>query len=149
MRLQADDVATMLGLSPLQGEGGRWGQTWLDEHSSAIYFLLAPGDFSALHKLPSTEVYHVYAGDPMELAMLHPDGSWQTVVLGPDLAAGQRPTFPVPGGTWQGSCTLGDWTLLGTTMAPPFSVASLELGDPAELRRTHPGAAEVIVRLTR
>lgn len=149
MRLCADDVAALLELSPLPREGGRWRQTWLDERSSAIYFLLAPGDFSAIHRLPSDELYHHYAGDPMELALLHADGSWQTVVLGDDLADGQRPTIAVPAGTWQGSRTLGEWTLLGTTMAPPFTFQSLEMGDAAALRAAYPGATELIDRLTR
>lgn len=149
MQLEADDVATLLGLTPLPDEGGRWAQTWLDEHSSAIYFLLAPDDFSAFHRLPSPEVYHVYAGDPMELGLLHPDGTSQVVVLGRDLVAGQRPTIAVPAGTWQGSRTLGAWTLLGTTMAPPFDFRDLDMADAAELRRTHPDAVELIDRLTR
>lgn len=149
MRLQADDVASLLDLSPLPYEGGRWGQTWIDEHSSAIYYLLAPDDFSALHRLPSTELYHFYAGDPVELALLLPDGSWHTAVLGSDLAAGQRPTTQVPAGTWQGSRTLGEWSLLGTTVAPPFTFQSLEMGEPAALRHTYPGAVQLIDQLTR
>lgn len=149
MHLRADDVATILGLSPLPEEGGRWAQTWRDERSSAIYFLLSTGDFSALHRLPGVELYHVYAGDPAELVLLHPDGSWEVRVLGNDLAAGQRPVHVVAGGTWQGSRTLGAWTLLGTTMAPPFTLEALEIGDRAALLAAYPDAAEPIVRLTR
>ncbi|CAN5507691.1 cupin domain-containing protein [soil metagenome] len=148
MNMDADDVATLLDLQPLPDEGGRWAQTWLDERSSAIYFLLSPGDHSALHRLPHVEIYHHYAGAPAELALLHPDGSWQTTVLGCDLRAGQRPTAVVRPGTWQGSRTLGSWSLLGTTMAPPFTFQSLEVGDPVVLRAAYPSAAQVIDRLS-
>lgn len=147
--LSADDVAELLGLQPLPGEGGRWAQTHIDATSSAIYFLLAPRDFSALHRLPSVEVYHHYAGDPAEIAMLHPDGTHATVLVGDDLAGGLRPTLVVPAGTWQGSRTLGRWTLLGTTMAPPFSFDGLEVGARADLLAGWPEAATVIERLTR
>lgn len=149
MDADADDVADLLGLTPLPDEGGRWAQTWLDERSSAIYFLLSPGDFSALHRLPAPEMYHFYAGSPAELVLLRPDGTWDTAVLGSDLQAGQRPTAAVPAGTWQASRTLGRWTLLGTTMAPPFTFQSLEMGERADLRAAYPSAADVIERLTR
>lgn len=147
--LSADDVADLLGLEPLPGEGGRWAQTHLDATSSAIYFLLAPGDFSALHRLPGDEIYHHYAGDPAELGLLHPDGSHEVRVVGDDLAAGLRPTLVVRAGTWQGSRTLGRWTLLGTTMAPPFSFEGLEVGDREALRQGWPAAGPLIDGLTR
>ncbi|MDR1824022.1 MAG: cupin domain-containing protein [Bifidobacteriaceae bacterium] len=142
-------VVQRLGLEPLPGEGGLFRQTYIDQHSSAIYYLLANGDFSAMHALDGVEVYHWYAGSPLSLLLLQPDGAVAQPVLGPDLSAGQRPQCVVPVGAWQGSSSLGAWTLVGTTMAPPYSQAGFRLGDRGALSREYPTAAARIVELTR
>ncbi|MCB0993960.1 MAG: cupin domain-containing protein [Acidimicrobiales bacterium] len=147
--LDADSVIELLGLEPLPHEGGMWCQTWKDDHSTAIYYLLRPGDFSALHRLLAPELYHHYAGAPVELVMVLEDGTVDRVVLGDDLAAGQRPMAVVGPGIWQGSRTLGSWSLVGTTMAPPYTDEGFELGDADALLAAHPAAAEVIRCYTR
>jgi predicted cupin superfamily sugar epimerase len=147
--LGADEVAALLGLVPLPDEGGRWAQTVLDGDSSAIHYLLSDGDFSAMHRLDGPEVYHHYAGAPAVLLLLFADGSAAEVVLGDDLAAGQRPQVVVPAGVWQGSSTSGAWTLLGTTMSPPYSDAGFTLGRREDLLADWPAAAERITELTR
>lgn len=139
----------LLGLAPLEQEGGLYRQTHADAHSTAIYYLLAGGDFSALHRLTADEVYHFYAGAPLRLLLLHPDGRIDEPMLGADLAAGQRPQLRVAAGVWQGASSTGEWTLIGTTMAPPFDWAGFELGDRAELTRDYPAAAARIRDLTR
>lgn len=148
-RGEGEQIARRLGLKPLPGEGGLYRRTYVDAHSSAIYFMLLSPDFSALHVLDSVEVYHWYAGAPLQLLLLHPDGHVERPVLGPDLAAGAVPQFVVAAGVWQGSKALGTWTLVGTTMAPPFRWSGLRLGRRAELLAGWPGAAEEIRALTR
>ena len=147
--LEADRVADLLGLAPLLAEGGRWAQTVRDGQSTAIYYLLADGDFSAIHRLQSPELYHHYGGDPALLLLLHPDGLVTEPVLGPDLEGGQRPQVLVPAGVWQGSSTLGRWSLLGTTMTPPYTDEMFELGRRDDLLDRWPTAAARIVDLTR
>lgn len=142
-------IVEQLGLEPLEHEGGLFRQMHLDEHSSAIYYLLADPDFSALHSLGSIEVYHWYAGAPLQLLLLHPDGRVEEPVLGPDLAAGQRPQIVVQPGIMQGSSSTGAWSLVGTTMSPPFDWNGFELGDRAALQDRYPEAAGNIARLTR
>lgn len=139
----------MLGLVELPDEGGMWAQVALDEHSSAIYYLLAGTDFSAMHRLPHDEIYHFYAGAPLELLVLGPDGHSQQPRLGTDLASGERPAHVVPGGHWQGSRSLGSWTLVGTTMTPPFSFDAFELGDRSDLQAQFPEHTNALARLTR
>lgn len=139
----------LLALEPLAGEGGQWAQTWRDGHSSAIYFLLRPDDFSALHRLGGVELWHHYAGAAVEMLLLEPDGTVQRPLLGDDLAAGERPVIAVETGRWMAAGTCGAWSLVGTTMAPPFDGASFELGDRAALSAAHPEAAEDIARFTR
>jgi uncharacterized protein len=146
---EGERVAELLGLEPLPGEGGLFRRTHIDAHSSAIYYLLLAPDFSALHRLSATETYHWYAGAPLRLLLLDADGRVTEPVLGPDLAAGQRPQIVVPAGTWQGSSPAGEWSLVGTTTAPPFDWAGFELGERAALTARYPEAAERITQLTR
>lgn len=145
----AEQVIEALGLEPLPAEGGMWAQTWKDEHSSAIYFLMRPGDFSAMHRLDGPELWHHYAGAAAEMLLLFPDGSAARPVLGADLAAGQRPQEAVPAGVWIGAATAGEWSLVGTTMAPPYHADGFELGAAAELADRYPEAAADIARLVR
>ena len=147
-----DDAAAWverLDLEPLEHEGGLFRRTHLDEHSSAIVYLLADPDFSALHALDATEVYHWYAGSPLRILLLHPDGRAEERVVGPDLGAGQLPQLVVPPGVMQGSSPDGAWSLVGTTMAPPFRWEGFSLGDRADLTARYPGAAARIAELTR
>ena len=145
---EGERVAELIGLEPLPGEGGLFRRTHIDAHSSAIYYLLLAPDFSALHRLTATETYHWYAGAPLRLLLLDADGRVTEPVLGPDLTAGQRPQIVVPAGTWQGSSPAGEWSLVGTTTAPPFDWAGFELGERAALTARYPEAADRITQLT-
>lgn len=143
-------IAEVLGLKPLPAEGGLFRQTFADGRSTAIYYLLAAGDFSALHRLAGAEVYHHYVGAPVRLLLLDEvTGDAAEPVLGADIAVGQRPQLAVPGGLWQGSSPVGGWALLGTTMAPPFAWDDFELGDREALSARFPNSAEHICELTR
>lgn len=146
---QGRELAQALGLEPLPEEGGLFRRTHIDAYSSAIYFMLLDPDFSALHRLQSTEVYHWYAGAPLRLLLLHPDGRAEERLLGPDVARGQLPQIAVPPGVWQGSSSAGTWSLCGTTMAPPFGWQGFELGDREELRLRYPEQASRIRELSR
>jgi hypothetical protein len=142
-------VARLLGLAPLPDEGGLFRRTFADAHSSAIYFLLLAPDFSAIHVLAATETYHWYAGSPLRLLLLHEGGHATEPTLGPDLERGERPQIVVPAGTWQGSAPTGAWSLVGTTMAPPFDWSGFRLGERADLLRRWPTAHARITALTR
>lgn len=147
--VKVSEIIELLGLEPLPGEGGLFRRTHADAHASAIYYLLVAPEFSALHVLAATEAYHHYAGAPLAMLLLHPDGTATRPVLGPDLAGGQRPQLVVPAGTWQGSRPMGEWALVGTTTAPPFEWAMFTLGRRADLQARYPSAAADIGRLTR
>jgi hypothetical protein len=143
------EIVQLLGLEPLPHEGGMFVQTLVDERCTAIYYLTEPGQFSALHRLDATEVFHHYAGASAQMLLLHPDGSVSEPVLGTDFAAGERPQVVVPAGVWQGTSTLGEWTLLGTTMAPGFTWEGFELGLVEPLVAGWPTAERRIRELTR
>ncbi|MFB9429896.1 cupin domain-containing protein [Streptoalloteichus tenebrarius] len=149
---EAARIVELLGLRPLPVEGGHWAQTWRDDHGSAIYYLLAAPEFSALHRLAHPEVFAYHAGAPARMFLVGPDRRVEEPVLGPDLAAGQRPQVVVPAGAWQATETLGAWTLLGTFMAPPYTDDAVEFAgaaDLADLAARHPAHAERIRRLSR
>ncbi|WP_212754750.1 cupin domain-containing protein [Nakamurella aerolata] len=149
VRLSADQVRDLLALQPLPVEGGWFRRSFFDGTSSAIYYLLTAGEISALHRLQAPEVYHFYSGAPARLLVLHPDGSVDEPVLGTDLLAGQRPQLVVPAGSWQGASSTGEWSLVGTTMAPPYTDEQFTLADRADLTARYPAAAARIAELTR
>jgi predicted cupin superfamily sugar epimerase len=152
-RLTAEAVIARLGLMPHPEEGGYFRETYrsaetiaaaaLDPgyggaraHSTAIYYLLTPGAFSAMHRVKSDEVYHFYLGDPIEMLQLAPGGGGRTLLIGSDLAAGMIPQLVVPRGVWQGSRLVPGphgFALLGATVAPGFDYADYEHGARALL----------------
>lgn len=147
--LAAERIIDLLRLEPLPDEGGMFRQVWRSPHGSAIYFLLRPDDFSAMHRLIGPELWHHYAGAPVRLLLLRPDGRVERHRLGTDLEAGERPLVMVEEGVWMGAETTGEWSLLGMTMAPPYDPAGFELGDREELAARYPKAVSEISRLTR
>ena len=132
MTSSAEIIAT-LGLKP-HPEGGHFRQTFRDTQlidgkrpaSTAIYFLLALGERSHWHRVDAVEGWHWHAGAALRL-MIAERGTTNTVTLGPDLAAGQRPQAIVPFHAWQAAESLGDWTLVGCTVAPGFEWAGFEM----------------------
>jgi uncharacterized protein len=101
-----------------------------------------------LHRLPGPEVFHFYMGDPARIHIYGPEREHAVSVLGTDLGNDQRPQVVVPGGAWQAAETLGEWTLLGTTMSPGFKFEEFELADRAEMVGRWPEATEPITRHT-
>jgi predicted cupin superfamily sugar epimerase len=156
---EAQRIIAALGLEPLPREGGFFRQTWRSGTGSAIYFLLTPEDFSALHRLRADEVWHFYAGDAVEHVMLAPgDSAARVSKLGGDVLAGEVPQLVVPAGMWQGarlaargtSTSLrAGWALLGCTLAPAWDEREFELGGRAELQRAFPAHAATVRALTR
>lgn len=134
MAATAAAVIRLLGLKP-HPEGGHFAETFRDDArlgerpaSTAIYFLLARGERSRWHRIDAAEVWHHYAGAPLVLAIASRDGgAARRLHLGGDLAAGERPQAVVPAGAWQAAESLGDWTLVGCTVAPGFEFFGFEL----------------------
>jgi hypothetical protein len=140
--LSADAIIRLLGLAP-HPEGGHFRETFRDAPappsgraaSTAIYFLLRAGEVSRWHRVDATEVWHWYAGAPLELEISAPGAAPGAVRLGCDLKGGERPQAVVPAGHWQRAASLGAFTLVGCTVAPGFQFSGFELApvdfDPA------------------
>jgi predicted cupin superfamily sugar epimerase len=135
--ITAQEIIALLGLQPHPKEGGYFRETYraaeavpaaaLDPrygggraHSTAIYYLLTPGTYSALHRVASDEVYHFYLGDPIEMLQLAPG------------APGAHHGF----------------ALLGATVAPGFDYADYEHGARAALIAAWPDFRAQIAALT-
>lgn len=132
----ADRIIQHLGLRR-HPEGGWFTRTWLDEppgggrgRGSAIYYLLTGDERARWHRIDATEVWHLYAGAPLELRIVPEGGVARTVVLGPDLRAGQRPQALVPPRAWQRARSRGAYSLAGTTVCPAFDEDAFELAPP-------------------
>ncbi len=129
----AADIIARLQLQP-HPEGGHYRETFRDLRtdankrslSTAIYFLLARGERSHWHRIDAVEIWHYYAGAALTLQIADERGR-RTMALGPDLAAGEVPQAIVPAGAWQSAESIGDWTLVGCTVAPGFEFAAFEL----------------------
>jgi predicted cupin superfamily sugar epimerase len=158
--LTADDLIAALHLQPLPLEGGFYRETYRSRDrippgtkavSTAIYYLLTSETFSAVHRLPTDEIFHFYLGSPVQMLQLWPDGQGQVITLGPDVLAGQTPQVVVPRGVWQGSFLVpgGTYALLGTTMAPGFDFTDYEAGNREQLSADYPAHVDLIRRLTR
>ncbi len=129
----AADIVQLLDMKP-HPEGGHFCETFRDTQpeggraaSTAIYYLLAAGEVSHWHRVDAVEGWHWYAGAPLELAIAPPDGPATRLRLGNDLASGERPQGIVPAHHWQSARSLGEWTLVGCTVAPGFLFEGFEL----------------------
>lgn len=123
-----------------------------DRHySSAIYFLLEFGQFSAFHKIASDELWHFYAGERLMIYELDAEGNLLTQVLGNDLAAGEVFQAVVRAGHWFASrCEVPNaFSLVGCTVAPGFDYADFQLAEQRTLLQEYPQHADLIKQLCR
>ena len=162
--LKAHDVISMLALKP-HPEGGHFAETFraaalpfeLPERgsrsaSTAIYYLLETGDFSALHVVSSDEVWHHYLGDAIVLDCFDRAGAHRRTILGPELGAGERPQHVVQAGELQAarvSQGRHGFALCGCTVAPGFDFADFQMPPRAALLEQLPKHGELLSLLTR
>ena len=134
--LTATEIVGLLGLEP-HIKGVFYRQTFADvpgpsgrPHSTLIYYMLTDNQTGAWHRVDSVEVWHWYAGAPMLLGISRDGRSVAEHKLGNDLAGGERPQVVVPGNAWQQATCLGDWSLVGCTVAPGFQFSKFEQAEP-------------------
>ncbi len=156
----AEEVVRQLRLEPLEQEGGffrRSAESGLvlpgtsRRGWSAIYSLLTPDGFSALHRLAADEIWCFHAGDALESLRLGPDSGGKWVRLGLNPASGERPQDFVAAQVWQGTRLVrgGRWALASCVVVPEFSWSEFELGERAALTAAYPEWAAEIRALTR
>jgi len=167
MSLTVQQLITIFHLIP-HPEGGYYKETYRsaetvaqeamparfpgDRHfSTAIYFLLEQGDFSAFHRIKSDECWHFYAGEILNIYMIHSNGTLETIRLGNDIAGGQHFQYIVPAGCWFASepAKESNFSFVGCTVSPGFDFADFEMANADELVKYYPQHVELIKRLRR
>ncbi|NOU48159.1 MAG: cupin domain-containing protein [Bacteroidales bacterium] len=117
--------------------------------STAIYYLLTKGDFSAFHRIKSDEIWHFYAGESLQLHIIHPDGRYESKIVGNKPFTDEEPFVLVPGACWFAAIPLGEFALVGCTVAPGFAFEDFELAERQALIKLFPQHYQLIESLTR
>jgi predicted cupin superfamily sugar epimerase len=131
-RMTSGEMIAALGLIR-HPEGGFYRETFRAPDaprgaSTSILFLLPAGEQSRWHRVDADEHWLFHDGDALELLIADPaSGARERIVLGRDVARGERPQAVVPRGWWQAARPLGDWTLVGCVVAPAFEFARFEM----------------------
>ncbi len=167
VNLTVEKLVEALKLSP-HPEGGYFRETYrsseqLDSDAlperyegsrnicTAIFYLITSDAFSSMHRLKTDEILHFYTGSPAVVFMIYPSGQSEKIILGSDIAAGEAPQVIAPRGVWFGirAAGGGDYTLLGSTVAPGFAFNDFEMGDRKKLAAEYPQHSESIKLFTR
>lgn len=165
--LTAQQLVTLYSLQP-HPEGGWYKETYKSAEeiavnalpqrfsgerafSTAIYFLLEQGNFSAFHRIKSDECWHFYAGDPLLVYVLLHDGSLQIIELGNDIVNGQVFQYVVPANCWFASrpAATAQYSFVGCTVAPGFDFEDFELAKADILSAEFPHHSSIIQQLCR
>jgi predicted cupin superfamily sugar epimerase len=119
--------------------------------STAIYFLLKKGNFSAFHRIKSDECWHFYAGDPLLIYIIEQNGELKIISLGNDLKKGQSFQYVVPANCWFASrpASGSEYCFVGCTVSPGFEFEDLELANVTELSAIYPKHKKIIEQLCR
>jgi len=114
---------------------------------TVIYYLLESGDFSALHRLRQDEMWHFYAGSPLTVHTIDPDGNYSPVTLG----GNDMHQFTVKGGILFGATVdePDSCALVACTVSPGFDYDDFEMPSRAELIAAYPAHRDLILRVTR
>jgi predicted cupin superfamily sugar epimerase len=110
---------------------------------SALYFMVTPGAPVRLHRIRNDQLYHYYLGDPLEVFLLHADGTTERIIVGPDLRNGQRVQLLIPGNTFHTARLTGHrrWFLGASTEWPGVMPADVDIGNLDELAGKYPAVA--------
>ncbi|GEM_PF-184183 len=120
--------------------------------TSIYYLLTADGPIGHFHRNTSDIVHYFHLGDPIEYFLIHPDGTLETVVMGPDPTRGQRLQLTVPGGIWKASKVSGGshgYGLISEAVSPGFDYADMTLGMTSQLLEEFPQHEVLIRQLSR
>lgn len=156
MKEEVKYIIEKLNLKP-HPEGGWFAETYrsvekarigidVRNYCTAIYFLLEKGQFSALHKIESDEMWHFYKGFPLEIFWIDENGNWQTQLLGNDLLKNELPQFSIKSGLWFGSrpAKRSDYSLVGCTVSPGFDFSDFTLAQKESLLKEYPHLSKEI-----
>ena len=163
--LTAEQVAQALDLEQ-HLEGGYFRRTYEADHrpmlespegerylmTSIFYMLTDQSPVGHFHLNQSDILHYYHRGDPVRYYLIHPDGHLETIVLGQNIAQGQRLQLTVKGGIWKASQLLdgeAGYGLISEAVSPGFDYADMTLGTEQKLTDTFPQHSELFKTLTR
>jgi predicted cupin superfamily sugar epimerase len=130
---EIEEIVEKLGLMR-HPEGGYYRETFRDVDrdgraisSAMLYLIKRPAPW---HKIDASEVWHWYDGAPVELSYSQTEGKIIKQTLGNNIHDGELPQIVIPANAWQAAKSMGDWSLIGTTVAPGFEFDGHELALP-------------------
>ncbi len=114
--------------------------------STGIYYLVASGEASRLHRIQSDEMLHFYSGSPLKVHQFSVSGTYSSVQLGKDGCF----QLLIPKGTWFGFIVeeKNTYSLIGCTVSPGFDFNDFEMGDREKLTGHFPDQKDIIAKLT-
>jgi predicted cupin superfamily sugar epimerase len=135
--LDPQTILDSFGMAP-HPEGGWYAETYRAPSEpgsrsavTAIYFLLKAGERSHWHTVDATEIWLWHAGSPVRLQMSMDGRQTETILLGADIAAGERPQAVVPVGCWQAAESSEGWGLVSCIVAPGFEFRGFRMAPAA------------------
>jgi predicted cupin superfamily sugar epimerase len=119
--------------------------------ATSIYFLLEAGQFSALHRIKSDEIWHFYEGGALDIIEIDLKGNLITTRLGRNLRDGEQLSYTVKAGHWFGSrpSAGSEFSLVGCTVSPGFDFADFEMPDQSWFLQEFPRHEAIIREITR
>ncbi len=131
--MSSDDVIRILGLEPLEIEGGHFRETYrcvdpaeTPGHScgTCIYYMIRGDSVSKWHKVASDEIWFFHVGSSAEQFLIFEDGKREKRILGADILKGEIPQSIIPAGTWQFTRlkdqSADSWALFSAMVCPGF-----------------------------
>lgn len=159
--MKKNQIITHLSLEP-HVEGGFFHRTYQSEHQTiltetgkprplltSIYYLLSDDNpIGYLHKNRSDIIHYFHSGSPLTYHIIHPEGKVERVVMGKDLAAGQKLQLIVKGGCWKAAeLTAGEYGLVSEAVCPGFDYADMALADRETIQILFPDLPDELERL--
>ncbi len=156
MHYSVEDWVRQLDLLP-HPEGGYYKEIIKAERQAegqtrpaytSIYFLLTDDNISHFHRIDADEIWYYHYGHTLTVHMIHPDGQYEAVDIGPDVTKGEVLQHVVPAGTIFASSIKAEkgYALVGCMCQPGFMFDHFEMFDQAELNKAYPHLTEVITK---
>jgi predicted cupin superfamily sugar epimerase len=120
-------------------------------YSTSIYYLLEDTQYSAFHRLLSDELWHFYAGSPLNIYMIDERGSFELATLGNNFTNGEVFQAVVKAGNWFAAQPVrpGSFSFVGCTLSPGFDFSDIVYADPDNLSHDFPQHEQLIRRFCR
>jgi uncharacterized protein len=111
--------------------------------SQVYYMLTRDRPINYLHWLAPDDTHILIEGGPVDYFIFHPDGHVEKVVLGRDVAVGQRPVVAVPGGCWKALMLHPGvrYALMANALSPEFTPDRVRIGEGSVWVKRYAGKA--------